>query len=80
MTKQTLKQAIHLATTGESRDLRRAALALDGKPVGGWPETQQARREVRELLPLESLRGYTVLDFIEAAYKLDSADRYRSTI
>lgn len=78
MSKQTLKQAIHLAQSGKSRELRSAALELDGKPQGGWPETEQARRAVREALPLRSQRDYTLGEFIEAVYEIDSSDRYRA--
>jgi hypothetical protein len=77
---QTLKQAIHLATTGKSRALRSAALELDGKPVGGWPETQQALRQIDDALPLRSEREYASDEFIAAMYTVDSADRYRANI
>lgn len=80
MSKQTLKQAIYLATSGESRPMQSAARALDGKPVGGWPDTQQARREVRNALPVPGARSYTVDQFVSALYTVDSLDRYRSTV
>jgi hypothetical protein len=80
MIKQSLKQAIYLATSGKSRDLSRASRALDGKPVGGWPETRQARMQLRDDLPLQSQRAYTVDEFISALYTVDSSDRYRSTV
>lgn len=74
--KESLKKALFLAETGKRRGLR----ALDGKPAGGWPETQQARRDTREALPLQSQRAYTVDEFVSAFYTLDSADRYRARI
>lgn len=76
---QTLAQAIHLATSGKSRALRSAALELEGKPVGGWPETEQALRQLRADLPLQSEREYTVEDFVDALYTV-SGDRYRSNV
>lgn len=76
MTKQTLTQAIHLARTGLSRTMARAAHALDGCPIGSWPETEQARRQIRDDLPARSCRRYTVDQFVDAAYRVDAADRY----
>lgn len=35
----------------KNRDIYRAALELEGKPVGGWPETQQAIRQLHDELP-----------------------------
>lgn len=78
MAKQTLKEAVHLAGTGKSRDLARAALALHGKPVGGWGETAQAMRDISEALPLRSLRAYSLEEFIGAVYEVDGSDRYRT--
>lgn len=82
--KQTLKQAMYLAETGKSRGLRRAALALDGLPDGGWPETQQAYGYIREELPFRHDRAYTLDEFIEAAYELiehhNAASVYRARL
>jgi hypothetical protein len=77
---QTLKQAIYLAQSGKSRSLVSAAKSLDGCPVGGWPQTEQVRRELRNELPVRSLRSYTADEFISALYTVDSSDRYRSTV
>lgn len=77
---QTLAQAIHLATTGKSRTLRGAATELHSKPVGGWPETEQALRQIKDALPLRDARDYTLDEFVGAMYLVDSADRYRSNI
>jgi hypothetical protein len=76
MARQTLVQAVHLALTGRSRDLARAAWVLDGKPIGGWPETQQAWREVVNELPFRHDRSYTVDHFVDAMYERDGS-RYR---
>lgn len=78
--RQSLACAIRRARSGESRDLARAARALDGCPVGGWPETEQAKRAILNDLPLRSCRSYTVDQWIAAVYRVDSADRYRSTL
>jgi len=75
---QTLKQAIHLARTGQDRSLARAAHYLDGCPEGGWGETDQAVRQIQDELPLRGERSYTLREFIEAAYSLDHARRYRT--
>lgn len=77
---QTLKEAEHLARSGKSKALRSAAVALHGKPVGSWGETQSAMRDLRNDLPLRMLRAYTVDEFVSAIYTVDSSDRYRSTI
>jgi hypothetical protein len=50
---------------------------LDGCPVGGWGETEQALRQLAEELPLRQLRAYTVHDLVQALYYVDQADRYR---
>ena len=77
-TKQSLKQALHLAFTGKSRTLAGCITQLSGKPVGGWPDTQQELRQIRDELPVRSMRAYTVDEFVSAAYIIDSADRYRT--
>jgi hypothetical protein len=72
MAKQTLKQALHLVDTGKMR-----VTSLVGLPAGGWGDTQQALRQLREDLPLRSERSYTIDEFVSARYELDHADRYR---
>ena len=69
-TKQTLKQALQLAQSGKDRDLQAAAQILHGLPVGGWPETQERIRQLRELLPGHWARDYTTSQFIDAAYRV----------
>lgn len=74
---QTLKQALYLARSGKDRELALAAGALIGCPVGGWGETAQATRRLREYLPLRQLREYSADEFIGAAYVVDHAGRYQ---
>ena len=68
---QTLSSAVQAVTIG------RLKVGLDGLPIGGWPETQQAIRRLTEELPLRSQRSYTVSDLIDALYHT-SGDRYVS--
>jgi hypothetical protein len=75
---QSLAEAVELVRAGASRSLCRAAGYLVGCPVGGWPETVQARRQLRDELPLRCLRSYTLDDFIKKVYVVDQSDRYRS--
>lgn len=75
---QTLKQAVHLISTGKSRELSRAAAALLGQPVGGWPETQQAREHLLNELPIRQYRDYTIDQFVAAVYTVDATDHYRA--
>lgn len=75
MSKETLKQALYLARRME-RSYAIAANALDGCPVGGWGETQRARSLISEVLTLE--REYTIEEFVDAAYTIDTTDRYRT--
>jgi len=75
--RQTLKQAVKL-TNRPGTDMARAACALDGCPVGGWPETNQAMQRIREYLPGRIDRNYSLGSFIEAVYYVDSLDRYRT--
>lgn len=77
MHKQTLKQAIHLGRTGKDKALARALGYLDGCPTGAWAATEQARREILGELPLREFRAYSLDQFIEAAYTIDHAGRYR---
>lgn len=82
--KQTLKQALHLAATGESKSLARAARALDGKPEGGWGQTEGATRDMENDLPGRWARSYSLAEWIEATHEIvpdpqgQSAGRYRA--
>jgi hypothetical protein len=77
MARQTLRQATLLIASGDIA-LIRAAHALDGCPIGGWAETQQARRRMLEELPSRAARSYTLTEFTDAVYTVDTADRYRA--
>ena len=46
---------------------------LAGCPVGGWAETAQAMRRIRDELP----DGVDLYDVIDAMYYTDAMDRYR---
>lgn len=59
-----------------ARDSRRVPYSLDGLPVGGWAETQQALRDLEQALPLD--RDYTLAEYVSANYYVDSTGRYRS--
>ena len=50
---------------------------LDGCPVGGWPETERAKRNLLDVLPSREERTYTLGELIEALYTVDHAERYR---
>lgn len=76
MKKQTLVQAVHLAMSGKSKAMA-SALCMSGCPIGGWADTEQARRETANELPVRSLRSYTVSQFISACYAVDASDRYQ---
>lgn len=76
--RRSLQQDLRLAYSGRSRGLARALHYLDGCPVGSWPETTQAESQILGELPIRQDRSYTVDDFIEAAYRIDSNDRYRT--
>jgi hypothetical protein len=69
---QTLKQAIAKANRGEIRGIG----SLDGCPVGGWPETEQAKRQILDSLPSKSDRKYALQELIDALYTV-SNDRYQ---
>lgn len=75
--RQTLKKAIAL-TNIPATDMARAACVLDGCPVGGWPETNQAMQRIREYLPQRSDRNYSLGSFVEAVYCVDFSGRYRT--
>jgi hypothetical protein len=79
MAKQTLKQALHLLTSGKSDALVRAAFALDNIPAGDWPDTQEARRRMIDDLPMRHARAYTADEFADAVYDWSElTGRYRT--
>jgi hypothetical protein len=55
------------------RDCVRAALVLEGKPTGNWPETQEAIAQLRDFLP----KGVDTFEWIDAMYTVNEAGRYR---
>jgi hypothetical protein len=77
MAQQTLKKALYLLRSGQSRSLRIAANLLDGLPVGGWGETHQAWRQMIGELPVRAMRGYTADEFAESVYEVRN-DRYHT--
>lgn len=60
-------RAIRMVAEGTSR------AGLDGCPVGGWPETQQAMLRLADELP----DGADLHAVIDACYDVDAAGRYR---
>lgn len=76
--KQTLSQALFLAETRQDPDLARAARCLDGLPIGDWPDTARALRQIAGSLPLKQEREYTVKDFIRGAYLFGETGPYRT--
>lgn len=75
MTSQTLTQAIFVARK-PGTCLHRAINGLVGCPIGGWGETDQARRRVVDELPRRSERDWTASQLIEAVLDEDYAGRY----
>lgn len=71
--KQTLIGAIKALRAGNIKFV----WELHGLPAGGWPETQQAIRQIEDQLPSPSARNYSVDEFIEAIYSVDKHGRYR---
>jgi len=61
MKKQTIKQAL------VAKGIVRALNGLVGCPVGGWPETAQARSVLRDELPARRDRDYTREELIAHA-------------
>jgi hypothetical protein len=49
---------------------------LAGCPVGGWAETEQAMRRIRDELPMKCDRSFTVRDVVDALYCEDHNCRY----
>ena len=74
-TRQSLRTAIRAAS--RPGPLRQALCGLEGCPVGGWPETAQARGRVTDELCHRSERSFTTADLIEAVMHEDSAGRWR---
>lgn len=69
------KIASLIAQIPHRRQLRMASLALAGCPDGGWGQTDQAIRQLGDLLPAEIDVG----DWVAAVYTVDERDgRYRT--
>ena len=76
MRRQTLHTAIrHAGETGHP--VCRAINGLDGCPVGGWGETDQAWRALLEALPRREERAYGASALVAAVLTEDHAGRYR---
>lgn len=73
--KQTLVQAVYLATSGKSRELRSAACCLIGTMPGSG-ERAQAHRQMVSLLPVRRLRAYTAEQFLESVCRMDDGERW----
>jgi hypothetical protein len=69
---RTLQQAVLAYQRGELIG------GLAGCPEGGWGDTQQARQQLLEQLPLRQLRSYTLEQLIDAVYYVDSCGKYRA--
>lgn len=69
--RQSIKQALR------STEIVRALSGLVGCPVGGWAETKQAMARIDDAIPIRSLRSYTASSLVEAAMRVDSAQRYQ---
>jgi hypothetical protein len=75
MAKQSLTQALALFRSGKGlQGITRCGLA--GCPVGGWPETEQAKRRIADELPPRAMRSYTVDDVVGELYSVNHANRY----
>jgi len=74
--RQTLRTAVRHARK-EGHPLCRAINGLVGCPVGGWGETDQAMRQVREELPFRAERRYTLGDLIAAVVEEGLDGRYQ---
>ena len=73
--KQTLVQAVSLATSGKSRVLASAAVSLIGTMPGSG-ERAQAYRQMVDLLPARRLRAYTADQFLAAMCCMDDGERW----
>jgi hypothetical protein len=69
------KQSIAMAM--RSTKVRMALNQLVGCPRGGWPETQQALRQIQDTLCPGSARNFTVLALIDSQMVVDVSMRYR---
>ena len=74
--RQTLRTAVRHARQ-EGHPLCRAINGMVGLPVGGWGETDQAMRAVREELPFRGERRYTLGEIISAVLEEAPNGRYR---
>jgi hypothetical protein len=74
--RQTLRTAVRHARK-EGHPLCTAINGLVGCPVGGWGETDQAMRAVREELPSRAERRYTLGDLIAAVVEEGLDGRYQ---
>lgn len=70
--KQSLRAAVRAIQTGAMQ----IHGGLDGLPVGGWPETQQAVRQLEESIPGPWARSYTVEQIIDAVWATDASGRF----
>ena len=68
--KQAIKQALC------NKAIVRALNGLCGCPAGGWPQTDQAMRQLRDNLPRAVDRSYTLYELIDYALYVNHADRY----
>lgn len=60
----------------KNKSIVRALNGLVGCPSGGWPETNQAFRQLREELPRREERNYTMFELVGHCLTVDHADRY----
>ena len=72
--KVSLTQYLRRLDSGLEPNGVRTLNRLVGLPSGGWPETREAKLEVRDALPL--LRSFSAAELIAAVMMLDHADRY----
>jgi len=59
------------------RGVQQGLNGLDGCPVGGWGETDQAMRRLREELPFRQDRDWTLGDLVAREMVEDSTGRWR---
>ena len=59
------------------RGVQQALNGLDGCPVGGWGETDQAMRRIREELPFRQDRDWTLGDLVAREMEEDATGRWR---
>lgn len=73
--RQSLRSAVAAVRRGGA--VSRAVNGLVGCPLGGWPETAQARAAVVEALPLRADRSYTADELVTACLRESHAGRYQ---